>query len=255
MKKLMCALAAVAACVAFADDAAVVPGANIVGYQNKGVQKNLSSQVPTFEVVSGGDLDIQNLIPAVAEPGVLESYDFAIQFYSEFGICTNSFTYIFGEDIDTGYEDGWYEQDGETLSTYSFKYGEAFMVSCTKTGGSFTYSGAVNGAEMEVPVIKNLSAQGNVRPTTVDIQDILPEVTEPSKVLESYDFAIQFYSEFGICTNSFTYIFGEDIDTGYEDGWYEQDGETLSTYEFPAGFGFRVSTTKAGKLIFPALEL
>ena len=129
------------------------------------------------------------------------------------------------------------------------------MVYSTKAGGSFTYSGAVNGEEMEVPVIKNLSAQGNVRPTTIGVQDILPEVTEPSKILESYDFTIQFYSEFGICTNSFSYVFGEDIDEGYEDAWYKEDGETVAEYEFPAGFGFKVYATKAGKLIFPALEL
>ena len=226
-----------------------------VGYQNKDVQKNLSSQVSTFEVVSGGDLDIQALTPAVAAPGELESGDFTIQFYSEFGICTNSFTYTFGEDIDEGYKDGWYEFDGETLATYSFQYGEAFMVYSTKAGGSFTYSGQVTGEEMEVPVIKNLSAQGNIRPTVVDIQDIVPEVTEEGKELESGDFTIQFYSEFGICTNSFTYTFGEDIDEGYEDGWYEFDGETLADYDFPAGFGFKAYATKAGKLIFPALEL
>ena len=195
-------------------------------------------------------MNIQDLVPAADG---LESGDYTIQFYDEYGALTNSIYYTFGEDIDEGYADGWYNDDGETLSTVVLQPGQAFFVYATRGDGKFTYSGEVNGAEAEIPVGNVSSAQGNFRPTSVNVQSIIPELEGG---VESGDYTIQFYDEYGALTNSIYYTLGEDIDEGYEDGWYNDDGETMSTQVFEPGFGFVVYSTKAGgKFVFEALSL
>ena len=248
MKKLM--IAASAALVATVG--LCVESANIVGYQNKDVRKNLSVQLATFEDVGAEGMDIQNIKPVPADGEDLVSGDFTIQIYGATGAQTASYAYVLGEDIDEGYPDGWYEEDMETLVVKTFDQGEAFNLSMAVEGASLQYAGQVNGEETAVPVRKNLSAQGNFRPVPVDIQSIVPEV-EVGDELVSGDFTIQIYGPTGAQTASYAYVLGEDIDEGYADGWYEEDMETLVTKTFAAGEGFNVSAAKAGYLRFPAL--
>ena len=197
-------------------------------------------------------MDIQNIKPVPADGEDISSGDFTIQIYGDTGIIQTQYMYVLGEDIDEGYADGWYEEDWETLVVKTFDAGEAFNLSMAVDGASLQYAGQVNGEETLVPVRKNLSAQGNIRPATVDIQSITP-VVEDGDTLESGDFTIQIYGDTGIIQTQYMYVLGEDIDDGYADGWYEEDWETLVVKTFGAGEGFNVSAAKAGYLKFPAL--
>ena len=247
MKKLMfAAAAALCATAGFC-----VESANIVGYQTKDVRQNLSVQLPTFEDVSAAGVDIQSITPVAAAGETIESGDFVIQFYDQYGVISSSYMYVLGEDIDEGYADGWYEEDWETLAVKTFDVGEAFNVLASK-GGSLQYAGQVVGEEVSVPVRQNLSAQGNFRPTAVNIQTITPVPNEGDEI-ESGDFVIQFYDQYGIISSSYMYVLGEDIDEGYADGWYEEDWETIADKTFEAGEGFNVLAVKGGYLKFPAL--
>lgn len=161
--------------------------------------------------------------------------------------------YVLGEDIDDGYADGWYEEDWETLAVKTFDVGEAFNVYAAKPG-NLQYAGQVLAVQTAVPVRKNLSAQGNFRPVSVDIQTIIPAVEE-GETLESGDFVIQFYDQYGVIEGGYMYVLGEDIDDGYADGWYEEDWETPAVKTFEAGEGFNVYAAKVGTLTFPALSL
>ena len=249
MKKLM--IAASAALCATASLLAV-ESANIVGYQNKEVRQYLSVQLATFEDVGAEGVDIQNIKPVAPDGEDISSGDFTIQIYGATGAQTASYAWVLGEDIDDGYPDGWYEEDWETLVVKTFDAGEAFNLSMAVAGASLQYAGQVNGEEISVPVRKYLSAQGNLRPAPVDIQDILP-IVEAGDTLESGDFTIQIYGPTGAQTASYAYVLGADIDDGYADGWYEEDWETLVVKTFAAGEGFNVSAAKAGYLKFPAL--
>lgn len=220
---------------------------HIVGYQNAEVRQYLSVQLPTFDGVATTGIDIQDIKP-VCEG--MESGDFTIQLYNEFGAITASYMYCIGEEIEQE-KDGWYEEDLETLVDKTFDVGEAFNVSAAKAG-SLQYAGQVIPTQVVVPVRQYLSAQGNFRPVSVDIQDIIPAVAEGD--LESGDFTIQFYNEFGAITASYMYCIGEEIEQE-KDGWYEEDLETLVEKTFAAGEGFNVSAAKAGTLTFPALAL
>lgn len=209
--------------------------------------------MPTFENVANEGIDIQSIIPVAAEGDDLESGDFVIQIYDEFGAQKASYAWVLGEDIDDGYADGWYEEDWETIVEKTFDVGEAFNVSAAK-GGSLRYSGQVVGEGISVPVRQYLSAQGNFRATPVNIQNIIPVAAEGDD-LESGDFVIQIYDEFGAQIASYAWVLGEDIDDGYADGWYEEDWETLVEKTFAPGEGFNVSAAKGGSLQFAALSL
>ena len=224
---------------------------NTVGYQNKDVRKNLSVQLATFEDVGAEGMDIQNIKPVPADGEDISSGDFTIQIYGDTGVIQTQYAYVLGEDIDDGYEDGWYEEDWETLVNKTFDAGEAFNIYMGVDGASLQYAGQVNGEETLVPVRKNLSAQGNLRPVPVDIQTIIPVLDDED--VASGDFTIQVYSDTGIIQTQYAYVLGEDIDEGYEDGWYEEDWETPVVKTFAAGEGFNVYAGKAGYLKFPAL--
>ena len=248
MKKLIFAAAAVAGMGAFA-----LESANVVGYQNKDVRQYLSVQLPTFENVANTGIDIQSIVPAAAADDTLESGDFVIQIYDEMGAQTASYAWVLGEDIDDGYADGWYEEDWETIVVKTFDVGEAFNVYAAK-GGAVQYSGEVVGEAISVPVRQYLSAQGNFRATSVNIQSIVPVAAE-GDTLESGDFVIQIYDELGAQTASYAWVLGEDIDDGYADGWYEEDWETIVDKDFAPGEGFNVYASKGGSLEFAAISL
>ena len=224
----------------------------IVGYQIKSVRQYLSVQLATFDDVGTEGMDIQNIKPVAAEGEEVASGDFTIQIYGNTGIIQKQYMYVLGEDIDEGYEDGWYEEDWETPVEKTFGAGEAFNVYMAIDGAALQYAGQVNGEETSIPVRQYLSAQGNIRPVSVGIQSIIP-VAEEGEEIESGDFTIQIYSDTGIIQKQYMYVLGEDIDEGYEDGWYEEDWETIVDKTFEAGEGFNVYAAKAGYLKFPAL--
>ena len=230
-----------------------IESANIVGYQNANVRQYLSVQLPTFENVGADGIDIQKIIPVPAEGEDLESGDYTIQIFNDVGRVTTQYAYVLGEDIDDGYADGWYEEDWETIVEKTLDVGEAFKVVAAKDGGTFQYAGEVNGEKTQVPVRQYLSAQGNIRPTSVNIQSIVPVVAEGDE-LESGDFTIQLISDTGRVTTQYAYVLGEDIDDGYADGWYEEDWETIVEKTFAPGEGFLMVAAKdGGALEFPAL--
>lgn len=228
---------------------ATIQSNNIVGYQTKEVRKNLSVQLPTFDGVATTGINIQDIKP-VCEG--LESGDFTIQLYNQYGLIEAAYIYCFGEDIDMEV-DGWYNEDFDTLIDKTFAVGEAFNVLCAREDGSLQYAGQVLTNQVVVPARKNLSAQGNFRPTAVNIQDIIPSVADGYE-LESGDFTIQLYNQYGLIEAAYIYCFGEDIDME-DDGWYNEDFDTLIEKTFEPGEGFNLLAAKPGSLTFPALSL
>ena len=250
MKKLV-AIAAISA----VGSLLAVESANIVGYQNKEITKNLSSQMPSFAPVSAETLDIQDLIPVVTESGKsMASGDYVIQIYGETGIRTEAYYYYLAEDTEDEVADGWYDKDGVNLAERTFTRGEGFMMYSKKVGG-VVFSGEVDGEQLELTVGKNLSHQGNPRPTSVDVQDLVPVVTESGKSMASGDYVIQIYGETGIRTEAYYFYLAEDTEDEVADGWYDKDGVNLAERTFTPGEGFMMSAKKAGKLVFPALGL
>jgi len=246
MKKMLLVALCAAASAGFAAD---VLSENIVGFNKAGTVNGISNQIACFENVGAEGLSLAGITP-YCEDG-FASGDFTIQFYDEFGAFITDFSYVFGADIDEGYEDGWYEDDWETPADYTFAPGEGFTATCSVNGGVLIFAGEVNGVALSAPVNNGLTDCGNVRPVEVDIQDIVPSCDGG---YESGDFSIQFYDEYGAFITDYAYVFGADIDEGYEDGWYEDDWETPAVYTFAPGEGFKVAcSVDDGALDFGAL--
>jgi len=231
-----------------------IESANVVGYQNKDVRQYSSQQVCTFDQigVTGGALDIQNLIPKDSEGNYIGDGAVTIQFYSNRGVIQGGYSYYGENEYDDNCPSGWYDEGEDELATYSFASGEGFAVSTTETGVVFPYSGEVNMAETDVPFRQYSSPQGNIRPTSVDIQDIIP-VDDEGAYIGDGAVTIQFYSNRGAILGGYAYYGEDEYDDGTPAGWYDEGEDELAVYSFAAGEGFKIYATQAGYLRFPEM--
>jgi hypothetical protein len=232
-----------------------VESANVVGYQNKSVRQDLSQQVCTFDQigVAGGVLDIQKLIPVDSEGDYVGEGDINIQFKSSLGVLQAAYAYYGPKELNKKQtEPGWYDEDTEELAEYEFASGEGFQVQAS-SACYFNYSGEVNMAETDVPFRKDLSMQGNIRPTSVDIQDIIP-VDGEGEYIGYGEVNIQFASSLGVLQAAYAYYGPKELSKKQTvAGWYDEDTEELAEYTFAAGEGFKIQAGTAGYLRFPEL--
>ncbi len=235
-----------------------IESANVVGYLNKDVRKNLSQQVCTFDQigVTGGVLDIQNLLPVDGSGDYVGDGDINIQFINQYGKGTDAYAYYGVKELNRNQLiAGWYDEDSEELAEYEFASGEAFQVSAA-SACNFVYSGEVNMAETDVPFRKNLSFQANVRPTSVDIQDIIPVDgnDDEAEYIGDGEINIQFFNQYGKMGDAYAYYGPKELNRNQTvAGWYDEDTEELAEYTFAAGEGFKLSAGQAGYLRFPEL--
>ena len=226
---------------------------NIVGYQAKAVRQFLSQQVCTFDQigVTGGALDIQKLLPVDGDGKVIGEGAVNIQFYSNLGAIQGAYSYYSKDEYDDDMPAGWYDESEDELAVYSFASGEGFDVSTTEAC-NFLYSGEVVMAETDVPFRQYLSAQGNIRPSSADIQTIIP-VDDKGDYIGEGAVNIQFYSNLGTIQGAYSYYGESEYDDDTPAGWYDEGTDELADYTFAAGEGFKISATKAGYLRFPEL--
>ena len=230
-----------------------VESANVVGYQSKAVRQFLSQQVCTFDQigVSEGALDIQKLIPVDGEGDYIGNGAVTIQFISPLGAAQSFYSYYGKDEYDDDTPAGWYDEDEDELAVYTFAAGEAFNV-YSSDPSVFQYSGEVNMAETDVPFRQYLSAQGNIRPAAVDIQDVIP-VDDEGDYIGSGDITIQFISNLGAAQTFYSYYGKDEYDDDTPAGWYDEDEDELADYTFAAGEGFKLYAGTAGFLRFPEM--
>lgn len=165
MKKLMCALAAVAAGVALAD----VQSANIVGYQKVAIaNQDFSLFAPTFKGV-GGELDLTDIkvFDAVGEPA----------FYGAVTIQTmDEYNTFDGETCEMYTWDGEVWLDSEDIpvdpETKFFRVGDAFLVVNSAEDVFFQVSGEVDLINKNLIPNQDFSLNGNSLPVPVDLANI-----------------------------------------------------------------------------------
>ena len=231
-----------------------IESANIVGYQNKDVRQYSSQQVCTFNQigVEGGALDIQKLIPVDGEGNYIGDGAVNIQFYSNRGVGQGQYAYYGENEYDDDTPAGWYDESTDELAVYSFASGEGFAVYTTENSVVFPYSGEVNMAETDVPFRLYSSPQGNIRPSAVDIQTIIP-VDDNDDYIGDGAVNIQFYSNRGVGQGQYAYYGENEYDDDTPAGWYDEGTDELADYTFAAGEGFKIYATQAGYLRFPEL--
>lgn len=229
-----------------------IESATVVGYQNKDVRKNLSQQVCTFDAVGGGGLELVKLLPVDGNGDYVGGGEINIQFKNALGVLDYSYAYYGKDEYDDDCPAGWYnEMTDELIMDHVFAPCEGFLVSAGRTC-NFVYSGEVNMAETDVPFRKNLSMQGNIRPTTTDIQDIIP-VDGEGEYIGNGGINIQFASPLGLLEVAYAYYGKNEYDDDMPAGWYNEMTDELADYTFAAGEGFKVAAGKTGFLRFPEL--
>ena len=213
----------------------------------------LSQQVCTFDQigVTGGELDIQKLLPVDSEGDYIGDGAVNVQFYSNLGAIQGQYAYYGKDEYDDDTPAGWYDEEEDELAVYSFASGEGFDISTTEVC-NFQYSGEVNMAETDVPFRQFLSAQGNIRPSSVDIQDIIPVDGEGDYIGDGA-VNIQFYSNLGAGLAAYAYYGKDEYDDDTPAGWYDEGEDELADYTFTAGEGFKIYATQSGYLRFPEL--
>jgi len=248
MKKLMIAAsAALCAAVGFSD----ITSANIVGYQNKDIPEYLSVQVNTFDQVGGGGLSLDQFVPKDSTGSAVGGGDVTIQFLDEFGVAQYGYSYYLGGELKKKPDDGWYDEDEELIEGYEFNPGEGMMIFSGSSDCVFPYAGEVVMNETDVPFVPYLSAQGNIRPTSVDIQGIQP-IDASENLIGGGSVTLQFLDQFGVAQYGYSYYLGGELKKKPDDGWYDED-EELVEYEFGAGEGFLLYTDTEGFLRYPEL--
>ena len=174
-----------------------------------------------------------------------------VQFLSSLGVKESSYAYYGEDEYDDGLPAGWYDEMEDELAEYSFNAAEGFMVLASEAC-NFTFSGEVNMAETDVPFRKNLSAQGNIRPSAVGIQSIIP-INSDEEYIGDGDINIQFLSPLGVKQFSYAYYGEDEYDDDMPAGWYDETSDELADYTFEAGEGFIVMAGSAGFLRFPEM--
>ena len=229
-----------------------VESATVVGYQNKAVRQFLSQQVCTFDAVGGGGLELAKLIPDDGDGNYVGDGEINIQFKTPLGILDHAYAYYGEDEYDDDCPAGWYnEKTDELITDHVFNPGEGFQVYASSVC-VFKYSGEVNMAETDIPFGKNISMQGNIRPTTTDIQTLIP-VNGEGEYIGDGEINIQFASALGILQTAYAYYGTDEYDDDMPAGWYNEKTDELAEYTFAAGEGFKIYAGTAGYLRFPEL--
>lgn len=204
---------------------------------NDSASANYSFKVSMFDNVGKSGYSIQDLKP-VAPAGVdIGGGALDLQTVDEWGAMVEQFYYMTA--ASDGVEvDGWYNDDGVTLATKTLKRGEGFQLgNATETDVSLTYAGQVELGEVTVSACANYSLMGNIRALTISIQDLKPTAFAGVEI-GGGALDLQTVDEWGAMSEQFYYMTA--ASDGVEvDGWYNDDGVTLSTKTFEPGEGFQ----------------
>ncbi len=226
-----------------------------MGYQTKDIAKGFSAEAATFVNVGTEAMSIKDIVPKNADGETVGGGAFQLQTKAPSGGLDEQFLYLFEDDVGEGLGDGWYNGDGETLATKTFAPGEGFVFNSSVDGATLTFTGEVLAKAVDVTIVQGFSALGNLRPTQVSIQSIIPVNAEGNTVGGGV-FQLQTKAPSGGLDEQFLYLFEDDVGEDLGDGWYNGDGETLATKVFEPGDGFVFNSSIAGgKLKFAALDL
>lgn len=164
-----------------------VVSSGIVGYQQITIPQGYSLFTVTFKEVSGGNYDIQGIVPYTADGAIVTANNrVAIQKMGADGGYLTVYNY-------RNARGGWC-QGSTYLGTDAvlFADGEAMCINNT-TGADikFQVSGAVELSPQSSALGTGYSLVGNMTPATIDIQDIVPRDAEGNVITANNRVSIQ----------------------------------------------------------------
>ena len=226
-----------------------ITSSNIVGYTNKDAGADFSLVIPMFQAVGSDSYDIQTIIPQ--GENAVGYGDVNMQTFTTDANADETFLWLTVADMGVE-EDGWYNEDMSTKAEKIFAPGEGFML-CAGAGAiSLNFAGEVNAAEVTVNVPADFSLLGNIRPTGVSIQTIIPQ---GENAVGYGDVNMQTFTADANADETFLWLTVADMGVE-EDGWYNEDMSTLADKVFAPGEGFMLCAgAGACQLKFSAMGL
>jgi len=235
--------------------------ANIVGYTQNALGDVANSQIVCFDgITAGGEIDIQSIVPKVADPTTpLESYQASIMTLTP-GMETEAiYFYLTAADAPDGLGAGWFDENGAIRMTgedaVTFDPGVGFVaINDYGEGLSFTYAGQVAEGATIVELGDVANSCGNNSLSTINIQDIQVGLdvdgegnlvlTDGVDTIESYQVSIMTLTPGMETAAIYFYLTAADAPDGLGAGWFDENGAIRLTGDdavtFDAGVGFIV---------------
>lgn len=251
MKKLMFAVAALAAGVACAE----ITSANVVGYQTTDLAAGYTMTGPSF--INVGDSTTMDLTSITVggpayEAGASEG-DVTVQLLNHDGTLKGAYTWL---DLEGDFEPGWYDDDYEAIAVGDvvFKAGDSAWVQGAN-GLSLTYSGQVlSSTAVTVPLRSGYTPVANPFPVALDLTKITVGGSAYEPGASEGDVTIQFLNHDGTLESAYTWL---DLDGDFEPGWYDDDYEAIAVGDvvLEGSDGMWVQGADNLNLVIPALVL
>ena len=159
------------------------------------------------------------------------------------GLTVDSYMYL-----DWGTPKGWCDDTYSVVEGVTFDVGQGLFTTGTGTGAAIQYAGKVGTADVVVQLRAGATASGNPFPTTISLQDILPE---GENIDTDGGITIQTLDANGLTVDSYMYL-----DWGSPKGWCDDSYSVVENITFGPGQGLFITGTKATEYLrFPAPEL
>ena len=244
MKKLMFAVAAMAAGIAVAD----ITSSNIVGYSNKAAEGNLNFYAPQFVTVGCNTIDIQDI--ELKDTEGMVGYGDSMQIIGPLGNATKSYSYWAGymDPTMTVTKDFYWANDDLTPVVSSIDRAAGIAIdNASLIDFNLSNAGEVIAEDVTVPAEANLNWLGNPFSANISIQDIELKDTEG---MVGYGDSLQIVGPLGNASESFSYWGGymDPTSTVTKDFYWANDDLTPVEKTLKPGDGFAIDN--ASELVF-----
>ena len=172
-----------------------------------------------------------------------------IQLLNAYGVTVAKYQWIdWSADDDVK---GWCDSNFELVSNITFDEGQGLWVQGTSSGAALQSAGKVEDSDVTVQLRFGATATGNPFPTSINLQDIVPQGENINK---DGGINIQLLNAYGVTTAKYQWIdWSADDDVV---GWCDGNFELVTGVTFGPGQGLWVQGTKDTEYLrFPAPEL
>ena len=225
-----------------------------MGYTQNALGDTANSQIVCFDGIATGAIDIQSIIPTVADPTTpLESYQASIMILTPYFETDSTYYYMTAADAPDGLGAGWFDESGTTRLTgakaVTFDAGIGFVaINDYGDGLSFQYAGQVAEGATIVELGDTANSCGNNSLSTINIQDVKVGLaidqqsgdlllSDGVNTLESYQISIMTLTPYFETEAIYYYMIAADAPDGLGAGWFDESGSTRLTGDDAVTFG------------------
>ena len=219
---------------------------HFVGYAQSDLKTGFTMATPQFVGIGASStIDLQSLKPI----GENASDNISIQTLDAYGRSVDYYIWCdwAGE---SGDQEAWSDGSGDVIEGVTFAPGTGLWIQGLSTEQGIQSAGAVGKSDVAIALGSGFTATGNPFPTTLDLQDIVPQGENLSdnvsiQTLDAYGRSVDYYIWCDWAGES-----------GDQEAWSDGSGEIIEGVKFAPGQGLWVQGSATGQYLqFPAPEL